>query len=52
MARKMLMAKNCSLAADGVAVYLDDYDTREEAEKALYEAVMENADYAIEEVEE
>lgn len=49
MARKVLMAKNCSLAADGIAVYLDEYDTREEAEKALHQAVMENADYAIEE---
>lgn len=52
MKRKMIMANKCSLNGDGIAVYLDEYETREEAEKALHEAVLEHIDYAIIEIEE
>ena len=52
MPRKVLMATKCILEADGVCVYLDEYDTREEAEKALNEAVLECVDYDIVEKEE
>ena len=52
MPRKVLMATKCILEADGVCVYLDEYDTREEAEKALNEALLECVDYDIVEKEE
>lgn len=47
MNRRRLMAVKCSLEAEGVCVYLDEYETREEAEEALHNAVIEHADYAI-----
>ncbi|EDT84476.1 hypothetical protein [Clostridium botulinum] len=50
--RKVLRAVNCSLNANGTIVYLDEYETREEAEKALTELVLEYFDFGIEENEE
>ena len=52
MKRKMIMADKCSLNSDGVIAYLDEHETREEAERALHEAVLENIDYTIIEIEE
>ncbi|AKA68519.1 hypothetical protein [Clostridium scatologenes] len=49
--RKILKAVNCSLNADGVFVYLDEYETREEAEEALKDAILEYFDYGVEEEE-
>lgn len=53
---KKLVVKNVSwrgfASAEGLEVNLDDYDTREEAEKELYELVLQYVDYAIEEVED
>lgn len=39
------------LSAEGLEVSLDDYATREEAEKELYDLVLQYVDYGIEEVE-
>lgn len=43
------MAKDCSLNAEGKYVYLDEYDTREEAIQALTDIVLQYADFSISE---
>lgn len=50
--RKKLTVVNTNLEADGVFVYLDEYDTKEEALQALGEAVLQYADWGIEVEEE
>ena len=56
MGRKKLVVKNVGwrglLNAEGSEVYLDEFNTREEAEECLYELVLQHLDYGIEEVED
>lgn len=50
--RKRLRSEKCTLSGgDHLVVYLDEYDTREEAEEALADAVLQHADWAIVEEE-
>jgi hypothetical protein len=48
---KKLVITNVSCEIKGLEVHLSDYETREEAEQALHEQVLENLDYGFEEVE-
>jgi len=50
--RKAIIAINCSVPADGVRIFLDDFDTRKEAEESLMETVLQHLDYEIKEIEE
>lgn len=50
MAQKLVIT-NVSCEIKGLEVHLSDYETREEAEQALHEQVLENLDYGFEEVE-
>lgn len=47
MKRVALEAKCCSLHADGTRVFLDDYDSKEEALDALHQYVLENVVYEV-----
>jgi hypothetical protein len=40
------------LSAEGEEVYLEDYDSREEAEQDLFDLVAQHIDYEVEEIDE
>lgn len=49
--RIALEVYSSSLNADGIRVYLDDYENREQAEEAIMQGVLEHIDYGIKEVQ-
>ncbi|QTL96539.1 hypothetical protein GM661_00430 [Iocasia frigidifontis] len=51
MKRKALIVTDCSFNGEGCQVFLDDYETKEQAYEALHQAVMEYATYGAKEIE-
>lgn len=51
MKKTILRVKDCDCNADGVEIYVEDYDSKEEAREALYQAILEYLNYGIEEIE-